>query len=60
MFNRLPHKKGSFPMYVLLLAVAAVLMIGMRQCSMKGIGERHEPIAGGDTINVAIEISPMG
>ena len=47
-------------MYVLLLTVAAGLMIGMRQCSMKGIGERHEPIAGGDTINVAIEISPMG
>ncbi len=60
MFRPLPHKKGSLTIYLLLLIVAPALMVALRQCSVKGIGERREAIAGGDTINVAIEISPMG
>lgn len=47
-------------MYVLLLVIAAGLMVGMRQCSSRNIPERSTTAAGGDTINVAIEISPVG
>lgn len=36
------------------------LMVMLRQCSMKKLGPRPDNIAGGDTVNVAIEISPMG
>lgn len=60
MYTRLPHKKGSFPLYILLLVIAAGLMVGMRQCSARNLPERADKVAGGDTINVAIEISPMG
>lgn len=60
MFEPLPHKKGSLPLYLLLLLIAAGGMIGMRQCSARNLHERTDMIAGGDTINVAIEISPMG
>ena len=47
-------------MYLLLLLIAIGLMIGLRQCSARNLPERSEKVAGGDTINVAIEISPMG
>lgn len=60
MFERIQHKKRSFPMYLLLLLIAIGLMIGLRQCSARNLPERSEKVAGGDTINVAIEISPMG
>ena len=60
MFNRLPHKRGSQSLYLVLLFAAAAAMIGLRQCSTRRIPERTEPLAGGDTLNVAIEISPMG
>lgn len=60
MFNRLQHKKGSASLYLMLLFAAAVAMIGLRQCSARTIPARGEHFATGDTINVAIEISPMG
>lgn len=47
-------------MYILLLVIAVGAMFGMRQCSARNLSERDDKIAGGDTINVAIEISPMG
>ena len=56
----LPQKKGSLSLYLLLLVVAVATMIMLRQCSARTIPPRSEAIAGGDTINVAIEISPMG
>jgi len=60
MFERLQHKRGNLPLYLLLLTAAVACMIGIRQCSINTIPERTEQLAGGDTLNVAIEISPMG
>lgn len=59
-YRKLEVKKGAMAMYVILLAVALGLMLTARQCSTKRIGERPDDIAGGDTLNVAIEISPTG
>lgn len=60
MFSPIPHKKGSSSLYILLLILAAGCMIGVRQCSKPHLPPRAENIATGDTINVAIEISPTG
>lgn len=60
MFEKMQHKKGNAPLYMLLLAIVVIVMAMLRQCSVKTLPQRHEPIAGGDTINVAIEISPVG
>lgn len=59
-YKKLEVKKGAMALYVVLLAVALGLMLTARQCSTKRIGERPDPVAGGDTLNVAIEISPTG
>lgn len=56
--NRLQARSGSKWLYIILLVIAIGLMIMLRQCSTKRIGPRAESFAGGDTINVAIEISP--
>lgn len=53
-------KKGMMGLYVILLAVALGVMLTARQCSTRRIGLRPDPVAGGDTLNVAIEISPKG
>lgn len=45
-------------LYIALLAVAVGLMVSFRQCSTKRIGPAPDAQAGGDTLNVAIEISP--
>lgn len=58
--EKLQHKKGSAALYISLLIVVVLSMIMLRQCSSKGLAPRHETISQGDTINVAIEISPMG
>jgi len=59
-YRKFEMKKGTMVMYVLLLAVALGLMLSARQCSTKRIGQRPDTVAGGDTLNVAIEISPTG
>ena len=59
MFRRLTVKRGNLSLYLLLLLVAVSAMIGVRQCSSPTIAPRNEHIAGGDTLNIAIEISPM-
>lgn len=56
--NRLQPRKGSIWLYVGLLTAAIAAMLLTRQCSYKPIGPKVETIAGGDTLNVAIEISP--
>ena len=60
MFKRLQPQRGQLALSLLLLVGALFLMISVRQCSAPGLPPRHEDIAGGDTINVAIELSPMG
>lgn len=47
-------------LYVVLLVGALALMLMARQCSTSRIGARPDDFAGGDTLNVAIEISPTG
>lgn len=59
-WNRLQARRGSMWLYIVLLIIAVGLMLMMRQCSTKRIGPRPDIVAGGDTINVAIEISPAG
>ncbi len=59
-YKKLEVKKGAMALYAVLLAVALGLMLTARQCSTKRIGERPDTVAGGDTLNVAIEISPTG
>ncbi len=60
MFEKIPQKKGNMSLYLLLLVVALGAMFMLRQCSAKQLPPKAERIAGGDTLNVAIEISPMG
>lgn len=59
-YKKLEIKKGALTLYLLLLSAALGLMVTARQCSTNRIGERPDEIAGGDTLNVAIEISPTG
>ena len=53
-------KKGRLGVLVASLVAAIALMFAARQCSSGRIGERPDMFAGGDTLNVAIEISPTG
>lgn len=57
---RLSPKRGSMLLYVVLLIAAICMMLFTRECSSKRIGPRPDETAGGDTINVAIELSPNG
>lgn len=59
-WNRLQAKRGSLWLYLVLLILAPTLMIMLRQCSSKKIGPQPDMAAGGDTLNIAIEISPAG
>lgn len=59
-YRKLEMRKGALTLYVALLAGALALMLTARQCSTKRIGDRPDRFAGGDTLNVAIEISPTG
>ena len=58
--KRLEMKKGRLGVLVGALVAAIALMFAARQCSSGRIGERPDMFAGGDTLNVAIEISPTG
>lgn len=52
-------KKAQFTMYLLLLVGALLIMFMLRQCSSKGGSLFGGSRAGGDTLNVAIDYSPM-
>lgn len=60
MFNRPQLKQGKLSLYILFLVASIAMMVSVKQCSVKTIPERSEQLAGGDTLNIAIEISPMG
>ncbi len=60
MFNRLQPRRGQLAISLTLLVGAVVLMLGLRECSAPGLPPRPDNTASGDTINVAIEISPIG
>lgn len=51
--------RGRLSLYLLLLAGAVAVMVMLRECSMAGRWSSRNRPAGGDTINVAIEYSPM-
>lgn len=46
-------------LYVILLAVTCGIMISLKQCSTRRLPEREDAAALGDTLNVAIEVSPV-
>lgn len=60
MFHYLTPKKGSLSLYILLLILVPALMIMLKECSRNQLPLKTEKTAGGDTLNIAIEISPMG
>lgn len=51
-------KKGSIVVYLVLLALVLVVMIIARNNALKGFAENKSEVR--DTINVAIQISPIG
>lgn len=57
--RKLKPKNGRLSLYIGLLAGVAIIMILIKQCSRPSYPTEDIP-AGGDTINVAIELSPTG
>lgn len=51
--------RGRLSAYLILLAIAAIAMILLRECSLPHKSVDRDRRADGDTINVAIEYSPM-
>ena len=60
MYTPYKPKTGGLVTYAFLLLCVVGLMVSLRQCSSRSIGKRDLRIGSGDTINVAIELSPMG
>ena len=60
MIQKLQPRKGSVSLYLLLLAAAIGVMVMLKECSVKTLPPRIDKTATGDTLNVAIEISPVG
>lgn len=60
--RKLDTKKGNLLLYAILLVAAVMLMIALRTCSVKKIDQPgvSEHRHGGDTLNVAMEFSPIG
>lgn len=58
--QRLQPKKGGIILYLCLLAVCVGLIVSLKECSVKRLGDRPDLTAGGDTLNVAIEVGPFG
>ncbi len=57
---RLAPKTGRTGLYAALLLITILLMVALRQCSApRPDNGDSEVIAGGDTVNVAIEYSPL-
>lgn len=57
--QKLSTIKGKFAVYLILLLSAIALMFSLKQCSFPVEKNERYVRAGGDTINVAIEISPL-
>ncbi len=57
--KRLEVKKGHAGLYLFLLVLVIALMFFLKQCSVPVVVE-SDSRAGGDTLNVAIELSPTG
>ncbi len=57
--NRFEPKRGSLTVYMSLMVIIVLLMVMIRNCSspVHSITDRR---AGGDTLNIAMEISPIG
>lgn len=51
--------RGRLSLYLLLLIFVVAVMVMLRECSMAERGSARNRPAGGDTLNVAIEYSPM-
>lgn len=60
MKSMLEMKKGAMPLYIIILVLVVAIMIMLRQCSVDRIPPKEEKVASGDTVTVAIEISPNG
>ncbi len=54
------HHKGLMVGLFIGLIVTLLLMAALRKCSIDQLPPYPDTIAGGDTINVAIELSPIG
>ncbi len=57
--KQLQLKKGSIPVYVVGLLVVLILMFMIKKCSTTTLSS-DDHRASGDTLNVAIELSPLG
>ncbi len=57
--NELKPRRKTLAFYLVLLAGAVAAMIAVRQCSAPHLQQRVDQPAGGDTLNVAIEVSPI-
>lgn len=57
--NKRKLYKGHITIYIVLILAVIVVMFMLRQCSTKVSPNSEYKRAGGDTINVAIEISPL-
>lgn len=57
--NQLKPRRKALAFYLVLLAGAVAAMIAVRQCSAPRLEQRVDTPAGGDTLNVAIEVSPI-
>ncbi len=57
--QNLKQHKGSFTIYILLLIIAVAIMFMLKTCSYKNIKSNIDTASGGDTIDVAIEYSPL-
>lgn len=57
--KKLQLKKGSITVYVTGLLIVLLLMFMLRKCSTETLSS-NDNRAGGDTLNVAIELSPLG
>lgn len=51
--------KGRAYLYLILLLIAVAVMLVLRECSLRPQYSDRTRVAGGDTLNVAIEYSPL-
>lgn len=55
--KKIASKKGNIYLYIILLVIVVALMLSIKHCSYPHDDHHNKP-AGGDTVNVAIELSP--
>lgn len=59
MYTAMKQKKGQPMVYVALLVLAVAMMVMLRRCGGDAVAGKSFQKSGGDTIDVAIEYSPM-